>query len=417
MALQEDSTVLSAAAREQVEVLLTATADVVSAAELGRKVERSLQTGAPLRVKLGMDPTAPYITLGHTVVLRKLRQFQDFGHQAVLIIGDFTARIGDPSGRSEVRPQLTAAEVAQNAATWKEQAFKVLIPEKTEIQYNSHWLAPLNFADVVGLASQMTVARMLERDDFAKRYAEERPIFLHEFFYPLMQGRDSVAIRADVELGGTDQKFNLLVGRMLQERAGQQAQVCLMTPLLVGLDGKEKMSKSKGNHIGVDDPPEEMYGKVMSMPDDLMSDYFRLVTLVPPAEVAAIEAGLAAGQMHPRDVKMRLAREIVQLYHGAAAAAPAEERFRTVFQQREIPDDLPEKRLAAAELDEQGRIALVRLLIVAGLVGSTSEARRTISQGGVSIDGEKVLDPLAAVAVRSGMVLRAGKRRFARIVL
>jgi len=395
--------------KEQMEYLLRGVAEVVSVEELERKLTESYRTGRPLRVKLGIDPTARELTLGHTVPLRKLKAFQELGHQAVLIIGDYTAMVGDPTGRNEARPQLSHEETRANAATYVEQAAKVgLDISRTEIRYNSEWLAPMTFADVVRLASKMTVARMLEREDFSKRYAEGRPIFIHEFFYPLMQGTDSVAVRADVELGGIDQKFNLLVGRDLQRDAGQDPQVCLMTPIIEGIDGVEKMSKSLGNYIGLSHPPEEMYGRTMAIPDHLIIRYFVHFTEVPMERIREMEAAMAAGA-NPRDFKMALAREIVRLYHGEEAARAAEEHFRTVFQRREIPEDLPEVTLAP------GNYPLVRLLVEAGLAPSNSEARRLIQQGGVAVDGEKATDPLAEVQVRDGMVLRAGKRRFCRV--
>ncbi|MDN5348347.1 MAG: tyrosyl-tRNA synthetase [Clostridia bacterium] len=393
----------------QLKLIRRGAAEIIPEEDLVKKLEKSLRTGQPLRVKLGLDPTAPDIHLGHTVVLHKLRQFQECGHQVIIIIGDFTGRIGDPTGRSETRRQLSEEEVLANAETYKQQIFKILDPERTEVTFNSRWLAPLNFAQVIELAAKITVARMLEREDFARRFQEERPISIHEFFYPLMQGYDSVALRADVELGGTDQKFNLLMGRQLQRDYGQDPQVALMMPILPGLDGVQKMSKSLGNYIGINEPPQEMYGKAMSMPDELMMTYFELVTDVPEEEIAALRDGLSKGTLHPRDVKMRLAREIVRLYHGQEAALKAEREFRQVFQQRELPDEMPEVNLS-------GEIVwLPRLLVLSGLAASTSEARRLIQQGAVRVDGERVVDPEMELMPRSGMILQAGKRKFARL--
>ncbi|MDA8211636.1 MAG: tyrosine--tRNA ligase, partial [Clostridia bacterium] len=380
------------------------------------KLKKSLQENRPLKVKLGLDPTAPDIHLGHTVVLQKLRQFQEMGHQVIIILGDFTARIGDPTGKSETRKQLTEEQVLANAQTYREQIFKILDPHKTQMRFNSEWLAPLNFAQIIELASKYTVARMLERDDFAKRYREGIAISVHEFFYPLMQGYDSVALEADIELGGTDQKFNLLMGRTLQKEWGQEPQIAITMPILEGLDGVNKMSKSLGNYIGITDSPREMYGKTMSIADNLMVRYFELVTPVSLADVRAVEKGLADGSLHPRDVKMRLARELVTAYYGPEAALAAEEEFKNIFQKGELPDEIPDAKIPAGEL-ENGEIAPAKLLQLAGLVTSTSEARRLITQGAVKLNEEKVADVNAKVAVSTGMIIRAGKRKFARIVV
>nr|WP_254388584.1 tyrosine--tRNA ligase [Thermanaeromonas sp. C210] len=393
----------------QLAVLRRGAAEIVPEEELAHKIRRSLASGRPLRVKLGLDPTAPDIHLGHTVVLHKLRQFQELGHHVIIIIGDFTGRIGDPTGKSETRRQLSEEEVLANAETYKQQIFKILDPAKTEIAFNSTWLKKLTFAEVIELAAKITVARMLERDDFAKRYREGRPISVHEFFYPLMQGYDSVALQADVELGGTDQKFNLLMGRHLQREYGQEPQVALMMPILVGLDGVQKMSKSLGNYIGINEPPAEMYGKVMSLPDELMLTYFELVTPLSLEEVEAVRRGLAAGELHPRDAKMYLAREIVKFYHGQEAAYEAEAEFRRVFQEKDMPSDMPEMVVA------EDSVWLPRLLVRAGLASSTSEARRLIVQGAVKVGGSRVTDPEAEIAITPGMVLQAGKRKFVRL--
>lgn len=400
---------------KQMEVFLRGTAEVISPEELREKLVRADKEGRPLRVKLGVDPSAPDIHLGHTVPLRKMRQLQEIGHQVIFLVGDFTGRIGDPTGRSETRKQLSEEQIRENAKSYTAQVFKILDPKKTIVEYNSRWLAPLTFAEVVQLAAKTTVARMLERDDFAKRFKENRPIGVHEFFYPLMQGYDSVALRADVEMGGTDQKFNLLMGRQLQREYGQEPQVCLMLPILEGIDGVQKMSKSLGNHIGIDDPPVEMYGKTMAIPDNLMIKYFELVTDVPLAEIRSLAQGLQDGSLHPRDVKMRLAREIVTLYHGSQAAIEAEEAFKAVFQQGELPDNIPEIELPAEVLDENGEVWIVRLLTALDLCASGSEARRMISQGAVSIDNVRRTDPELKLKPHRGMLVRVGKRRFAKL--
>ncbi|NLC07449.1 MAG: tyrosine--tRNA ligase [Syntrophomonadaceae bacterium] len=400
----------------QLEVLRRGTAEIIPEDELINKLVKSQREGKPLKAKLGLDPTAPDIHLGHTVVLNKLRQIQDLGHHVILIIGDFTGRIGDPSGRSETRKQLTEAEVLANAETYKEQIFKVLDPNRTQIVFNSEWLGPMTFAQVVELGAKYTLARMLERDDFSKRFKQGLPISIHELFYPLMQGYDSVYLQADIELGGTDQKFNLLVGRALQREYGQEPQIAITMPILEGLDGVQKMSKSLGNYVGINEAPREMYGKIMSLPDKLMLRYFELVTRVPLSEIKQIAQGLEQGSLHPRDVKMRLAREIVTMYHGSEAAQAAEAEFRKVFQQGELPDDLPEVLVPAKEITE-GRIWIGRLLVVLNLVPSTSEARRLVTQGGVQIDGQRIDDPAANVLLKEGNVVRAGKRKFARVKL
>ncbi|MGI6647947.1 MAG: tyrosine--tRNA ligase [Bacillota bacterium] len=400
----------------QLEVLRRGTAEIIPEDELINKLVKSRREGKPLKAKLGLDPTAPDIHLGHTVVLNKLRQIQDLGHHVILIIGDFTGRIGDPSGRSETRKQLTEAEVLANAETYKEQIFKVLDPNRTQIVFNSEWLGPMTFAQVVELGAKYTLARMLERDDFTKRFKQGLPISIHELFYPLMQGYDSVHLQADIELGGTDQKFNLLVGRALQREYGQEPQIAITMPILEGLDGVQKMSKSLGNYVGVNEAPREMYGKIMSLPDELMLRYFELVTRVPLSEINQIAQGLEQSTLHPRDVKMRLAREIVTMYHGSEAAQAAEAEFRKVFQQGELPDDLPEVLVPAKEITE-GRIWIGRLLVVLNLVPSTSEARRLVTQGGVQIDGQRIDDPAANVLLKDGNVVRAGRRKFARVKL
>lgn len=399
---------------KQLEIIKRGTVEIVPEAELIDKLKSSIESNRPLTIKLGLDPTAPDIHLGHTVVLQKLRQFQDLGHQVILILGDFTARIGDPTGKSETRKQLTEEQVMANAKTYERQIFKILDPEKTRVAFNSQWLAPLNFVQVIELAAKYTLARMLERDDFHKRFKENLPISIHELFYPLMQGYDSVALKADVELGGTDQKFNLLMGRTLQKEYGQKQQVALMMPILEGLDGINKMSKSLGNYIGIDEAPREMYGKTMSLPDEMMLRYFELVTAVPLEELRAIETGLKNGSLHPRDVKMRLAREIVTQYHDSEQAKAAEEEFKRMFQQKDLPDEIPEFRPTEDMLDE---VWLPKLIVAAGSANSTSEARRLIVQGGVKVDGIKIDDPNLNINPSAGMIIQVGKRKFFKITM
>jgi tyrosyl-tRNA synthetase len=398
---------------DQLRVLLDGTEQVLPADELERKVRAAARgERPPLRAKLGVDPTSPDIHIGHTVVLRKLRDFQRLGHTAVLIIGGFTAQVGDPSGRSATRPRLSPQEVEANAATYLAQVRKVLLDERLEIVNNADWLAPLRMAEVLRLTSQMTVARMLERADFAERYRGGRPIAVSEFLYPLLQGQDSVAVRSDVELGGTDQTFNLLVGRDLQAAAGQDPQCIITMPLLEGLDGQAKMSKTAGNTIGVDDAPADMFGKAMRLRDELMVKYLRLATDVHPDEVDRIAAGLAAGELHPGETKRRLARELVTLYHSAHASRHAEERFDRQFRERGVPDDVPDVALGA-----EPQWFLPSLLQEAGLVASGSEARRMVRHGAVRLDGEVLRDPEARLAAEdlTGRVLQVGKRRFARL--
>ncbi len=397
--------------RAQLEVLKRGAVEIISEEALLEK----LALGRPLRVKLGLDPTSPDLHIGNAIVLQKLRQFQDLGHDAILVIGDFTGLIGDPSGKSETRPALSPAQVEENAQTYRDQYALILDPARTRVVFNSQWLGVMKFYDVIRLASRTTVHRILERDDFAKRYVERLPIHLHELLYPLCQAYDSVAIEADVELGGTDQKFNNLMGRELQRELGQEPQVVLLTPLLPGLDGVQKMSKSLGNAIGIADPPDEMYGKVMSLSDDLMIQYFEYGTLVPLEEVREIAAGLTAGRVHPRDAKKRLAREITARYHGGAASQAAEAAFERVFAGHQLPEEIPEVDLPRDRL-RQGVIRLARLLVEVGLADSNSEARRLISQGGVSLNGERVNEDID-VAVQNGWLIRVGRRRFGRIRL
>lgn len=394
---------------EQLAVIHRGTTEIVPEQELVDKLKRSIETGKPLRIKLGCDPTRPDLHLGHSVILRKLRQFQDLGHHAILIIGDFTGMIGDPSGQNKTRPSLTIEEVKENGKSYFEQASKILDPEKTEIVYNSDWLSPMSFADVIRLSSKYTVARMLERDDFTKRYNSNEPILLHEFLYPLAQGMDSVHLKSDVELGGTDQKFNLLVGRQLQKEFDLEPQVCLMMPLLVGTDGSMKMSKSYDNYIGIDENPNDMYGKALSIPDAMIYSWFELVTDVSIERLASLKERIPAD---PRNTKHELAWELTRMYHGAEAANAAGLHFEQTVIKKEIPDDIPEIKLDA------GSYGLVGLIRDHGLAPSASEARRLVQQGGVSVDGETVNDASTEITVSAGtsIILKVGKRRFAKIV-
>lgn len=397
--------------REQLALLARGTAEIISEEALLAKLEQR----RPLRVKLGMDPTAPDIHLGNAIVLQKLRQFQDLGHEAVLVIGDFTGLIGDPSGKSETRPQLSREAVERNAATYRDQYSRILDAGRTRVVFNSEWLAPMRFEDVLRLAGRATVHRLLERDDFAKRYREHLPIHVHELLYPLCQAYDSVAIRADVELGGTDQKFNNLMGRDLQREMGQEPQVVVLTPLLPGLDGVQKMSKSLGNAIGITEPPNEMYAKVMSLADDLMIPYFEYCTLVPLEEVRALASALRTGRAHPRDVKQRLAHAITARHWDAAAADAAAAEFTRVFREHERPDEIPDVALSRARA-RNGTMRLAHLLVALGLAPTNSEARRLIDQGGVSLDETRATGD-ADVPLRDGLVVRVGRRRFARVRL
>ncbi len=403
-------------ARAQLKFLVRNAAEVIPEQELAARLDRQRAAGRPLRVKLGLDPTAAEVTLGWAVVLRKLREFQDLGHTAVLIVGDFTARVGDPSGKSETRPRLSKETVQANADRVLGQFGKILIKERLEIRYNSEWLEPLSMEDILRLTSLYTVARMLERDDFAKRFAENRPISIMEFLYPLLQAMDSVAVKADVELGGTDQKFNLLVGRQIQKDYGQDQQVVFTMPLLVGLDGTRVMGQSLGNYVGIDEAPEEMFGKLMRIPDDIIGMYLRLCTTLDQDDIGRIEAGLADGTVRPDQAKRRMAREVVALYHGAEAATGAEDRFDLVFRAHQVPEDVPVVELPAS-LGSLERVWLPRLIAELGLADSNSDARRHIEQGGVRIDGERVTDPELEVAVSElhGKILQVGRRKFVRV--
>jgi tyrosyl-tRNA synthetase len=393
---------------EQLARIRRGAAEIIVDAELRAKLERSRRTGDPLKVKLGLDPTAPDLHLGHTVVLQKLRDFQDLGHQIIIIIGDFTGMIGDPTGRSETRRPLTWDEIRSNAETYRAQLGKVLDMGRTLVRFNSEWLGPLTFEHVIRETAHLTVARILQREDFATRHAAGRPISLHEFLYPLAQGYDSVALGADVELGGTDQTFNLLVGRDLQRAHGQEAQVALTVPILEGLDGVQKMSKSLGNYVGITEPPADMYGKLMSVSDALMFRYFELVTRVPEDEIARLRG------LHPMEAKKRLARTVTAMYHGEAAAAAAEAGFARVVQAKEVPDNIEVVHLTTASGNEPAW----RVVVLAGMAASNSEGRRLIQQGAVEMDGSRVSDPNHKVeASGESRLLQVGKRKFKRFVL
>jgi tyrosyl-tRNA synthetase len=371
---------------------------------------KKLKRGQPLKIKAGFDPTAPDLHIGHTVLINKLRQFQELGHEVIFLIGDFTGMIGDPTGKSVTRPPLTREEVLENAKTYEHQIFKILDPSRTTVLFNSSWMGEMSAVDLIQLAAKHTVARMLERDDFNKRYTGGQPIAIHEFLYPLVQGYDSVALKSDVELGGTDQKFNLLVGRQLQEAYGQEPQVVITLPILEGLDGVQKMSKSLNNYIAITDPPEEMFGKIMSISDDLMWRYFELLSFRPMSEIETWRGQVSDGA-NPRDMKVRLAQELVARFHSHDAAHKAHEAFVARFQKGQIPDEMPEHQLKSAE----GGYPIANLLKDAGLVSSTSEANRMIKQGAVRVDGEKVADSSLTISPGAASVYQVGKRKFARV--
>ena len=396
------------AVEESLAIIKRGADELLIESELAEK----LKTGRPLRVKAGFDPTAPDLHLGHTVLINKLRHFQDLGHHVMFLIGDFTGMIGDPSGKNTTRPPLTREQIMENARTYQDQVFKILDPEKTEICFNSGWIEALGTAGMIKLAASYTVARMLERDDFAKRYRNGQPIAVHEFLYPLCQGYDSVALKSDIELGGTDQKFNLLVGRELQKHYGQTPQCVLMMPLLEGLDGVNKMSKSLGNYVGISEPAREIFGKLMSVSDDLMWRYFDLLSFRPNAEIARFKQDVAGGR-NPRDLKVLLGQEIVARFHSAQAADDALADFEARFRQGAIPDDVPEVALTSVN----GELGIAQLLKQAGLVSSTSDALRMIEQGGVKIDGERIEDKKLLLKAGSKLVVQIGKRKFARVML
>ena len=399
------------AVEEQLELLERGVVDCISRDELKAKLERSVKTGKPLKVKTGFDPTAPDLHVGHTVLIQKMKHFQDLGHEVYFLIGDFTGFIGDPTGKSETRKPLTKEDIAKNAETYKEQVFKILDPIKTKIAFNSEWLGKIDSFDMIRLASELTVARMLERDDFKKRFEGGRPISIHEFLYPLIQGYDSVAMEADVELGGTDQLFNLLVGRDLQRSRGQEPQIVLTIPLLEGLDGVNKMSKSLDNYIGITESANDIFGKTMSVSDDLMFRYYELLSDLAKTEIEELKQGLEQGTLHPKEIKQKLARELTQRFHSADAALQAQQNFDNVFAKKDIPDDIAEYAIQADEA-----VWLPKLLVESGLVSSTSDGRRMIKQNAVSLDGEKVTDTDFSVEPHGSVIIKVGKRRFSKIV-
>jgi tyrosyl-tRNA synthetase len=399
---------------EQINIIQRGAVDLITVEELRRKLERSSTTGQPLRVKLGLDPTAPDIHLGHTVVLHKLRQFQDLGHQVILVIGDFTGMIGDPTGKSETRKPLTQDDILSNAQTYAEQLYKVLDPARATLRFNSEWLGKLTPEEIVTLAAKYTVARMLERDDFQRRFHEGRAISVHEFLYPLFQAYDSVALQADVELGGTDQQFNLLVGRDIQREYGQEPQVILTTPLLEGLDGVQKMSKSLGNYIGITESPRQIFGKIMSLSDQLMLRYYELLSDIETAALEEEKRRMAEGSVNPRDIKMALAREIVARFYNGTVADEAAREFQRMFQAGGLPDDIDEPLVRLSGQDSE-QLWIVPLLVQAGLAPSNSEARRLIQHGAVRVDGVRVSDANARLTASESHLLQVGRRRFARI--
>jgi len=396
--------------RNQWEQITSNAVDIILPEELMEKMASSQKSGLPLRVKYGADPSAPDIHLGHTVPIRKLRQFQDHGHQVVFIIGDFTAMIGDPTGRSVTRKRLSPEEVEANAKTYMDQIFKILDPEKTEVVFNSSWFKGMTFTKVIELGAKYTVARMMERDDFKKRMEEERPVFIHEFLYPLAQGFDSVEVRSDVEIGGTDQKFNFLVARDIQREYGLPAQCVLTFPLLVGLDGVNKMSKSLGNYIGITEPAREIYGKTMSIPDELMPDYFELTLGYSEAEARGFQTQISQGKLHPRELKARLARELATLYHSGSAARDAEEEFNRIFREKELPDEIEEKTIRGQEAGSP----ITSILVETGLAASGRDARRLVTGGGVTVNGNRVDSPDTLLFPGEHM-LKVGKRRFIKL--
>lgn len=392
-------------AMRNLEVIRRGTVEILTENELKKYLKKR-----PLRVKFGADPTVPDIHLGHTVVLQKLKQFQELGHKVIFVIGDFTARIGDPSGRIETRKTLSRQEVLKNARTYQDQVFKILDRKKTKVVFNSTWLDKLTSRDIFNLASKYTVARMLERDDFSLRYKKEHPISIHEFLYPLIQGYDSIVLKADVEVGGTDQKFNMLVGRTLQQSYGQKPQVVITMPLLEGTDGIRKMSKTCGNYIGISETPKEIFGKLMSISDKLMLKYWELLTDISPLELAKMKRDLKSGRLHPREAKNNLAIRIVEMYHSKKAAKEAAREFEEVFKKKKLPHRIQKVKIA------KKKIWVVKLLTISKMAKSSSEARRLIQQGAVTLDGERVIDPEKELTIKDGTILKVGKRRFAKIV-
>jgi tyrosyl-tRNA synthetase len=397
---------------KEIEIIKRGAVDLVSEDELREKLKKSHSEKRPLRVKLGLDPTAPDLHLGHTVVLQKLKQFQDLGHTAIFLIGDFTGMIGDPTGRIETRPAMSKEELLENAETYKKQVFKILDPEKTEIRYNSEWFEAMNAADMIRLCAQYTMARMMEREDFRNRYQNNLPISIHEFLYPLVQGYDSVALVADVELGGHDQIFNLLVGRDIQRVYGQESQVVVTVPLLEGTDGVNKMSKTYGNYVGIDEPPDVIFGKLMSISDELMLKYYELLSDISIDELKKLKEGIKNGTIHPKDAKINFAKEIITRFHSAEAAKRAHENFERMFRDKEVPDDIEVIKLKKADAERW----LPKFLNNLGMVSSTSEGKRMIQQGGVYVNGLKIVDEEISFEGASELIIRVGKRRYKKIV-
>ena len=394
---------------EQMDVIRRGTVDLIPENELVKKIENSIKKNKPLIIKQGFDPTAPDIHLGHTVGIRKLKQFQDLGHQVIVIIGDYTAMVGDPSEKNSTRPRLTHHEVMKNAETYQKQFFKILDKKKTKIRHNGEWFSKMLFDEIMALASKFTVARMLERDDFSNRYNNQLPISIHEFFYPLMQGYDSVMIKADVELGATEQKFNLVIARQIQKEYGIEQQIVLTLPVLVGIDGTQRMSKSLGNYIGIDESTSEIYGKIMSIPDELIYPYFELVSDVSLSELTTIKKQMEDPNINPRDIKKYLARTVVKMYYGEKDSINAEAEFERIFVEKELPDSIPEFIM------DQSLFRIDDLLIQTKTAQSKSDARRLVKQGGVSINGEKISDPFTTIQIESDVILKVGKRKFAKI--
>ncbi len=396
---------------EQMDLIKRAAVEILPENELVKKIERSIKKNKPLIIKQGFDPTAPDIHLGHTVGIRKLRHFQELGHQVVVIIGDYTAMVGDPSEKNSTRPRLSHEQVMAHAKTYQNQFFKILDKNKTQIRFNGEWFAKMPFDQVMGLAAKFTVARMLERDDFAKRYKSQLPISVHEFFYPLMQGYDSVMIKSDVELGATEQKFNLVIGRQIQKEYGQEPQIVLTLPVLEGLDGKQRMSKSIGNYIGIDEPPKEIYGKTMSIPDALIFPYFELITDVDASELNKIKLDLQNAEINPRDIKKYLGRTIVRMYHGDNAGVSAEKEFENIFIKKDLPDEIPEVKLTV------DKMRIDELIVYTKTAESKGQAKRLVQGGAVSISGEKVSDPFKEISIENGQILKVGKRKFVKLML
>jgi tyrosyl-tRNA synthetase len=394
---------------DQLKVIKRGVTEILPEDELLKKLNKSYKTKTPMKIKVGFDPTAPDIHLGHTVLLEKMRQFQELRHEVIFLIGDFTGTIGDPTGKSEIRKPLTSDEVLKNAETYKAQAFKVLDPEKTRVVFNSEWMGKMTATDIIRLAAKHTVARMMERDDFNKRFKSNQPIAIHEFLYPLIQGYDSVELEADVELGGTDQRFNMLVGRELQKEDGREPQIVIMLPLLEGLDGVNKMSKSLGNYIGITDTPKDMFGKIMSITDDLMLRYYELLSHISIDELSELKQGMKDGSVHPMEAKKSLAMEIVERYYDAPTAKSAREEFENIFRKKGLPDDIP-----VFKLENEENIWIPGIMKEAGLANSTGEGIRLIKQGGVSVDGEKISDPNKKIPARE-CLLKVGKRKFLKI--